>query len=339
MGNLGEKKHPEGLKVKIARKFVSFILPDVRKLVPEGTPLIEPSPNSPIGMRVPEVIAVSGNIGWHALKLFAVLPYLLKTVFYARKSVMSIKKNPPNAKKKADEKFFRELESYARKLGISAIGYTEVPREYIFRNRVLLFKNAIVLIMDMDKEKINKAPSIAAGKEVWRTYAELSKAVYKLAEFMRKRGYNAQPDPPIGGSTNFVLLAQKAGLGYIGKHGLLISEKNGPSQRIAAIYTDLELPFTDSNVDKYSWIPEFCEVCNRCVFACPAKAIYSEPKILPNGRRQYIDYEKCAVVFSRTLGCGVCIKECTFFKGDFEKIRTAYERLSSRSARKTQGQP
>ncbi len=312
------------LKVGLTRKTVSFILSDVRKLVPEGTPLIEPSPNSPVGMRVPEVIAVNGNIGWQALKLFAVLPYILKTAFYARKSVRSIKKNPPNAKKKVDEEFFRELESYARKLGISAIGYTEVPREYIFRNRVLLFKNAIVLIMDMDKGKISQAPSITAGREVWRTYAELSKAVYKISEFMRERGYDAQPDPPIGGSTNFVLLAQKAGLGYIGKHGLLISERNGPCQRIAAIYTEIEnLPFTDSNIEKCSWIPDFCEICNQCVHKCPVKAIYKDTKIFGNGREQHIDYTKCAVIFSKTLGCGVCIKECTFFKGDFFKIKRA----------------
>lgn len=57
---------------------------------------------------------------------------------------------PLNAKKKADKEFFRELETYARKLDISAIGYTKAPREYIF---VLLFKNTIVLIMDMDKRR------------------------------------------------------------------------------------------------------------------------------------------------------------------------------------------
>jgi len=131
---------------------------------------------------------------------------------------------------------------------------------------------------------------------------------------MRKKRYNAQPDPPIGGSTHFPLLAQKAGLGYIGKHGLLISERNGLAQRIAAIYTDLELPYTDSDMKKYSWIPEFCKICNRCVRMCPANAIYPEPKILPDGRKQYIGYMKCVVVFSKTLGCGVCIKESAFFK-------------------------
>ncbi len=38
------------------------------------------------------------------------------------------------------------------------MGYTEVPREHIFRNRAILFKNAIVLTMEMDKEKIKTAP-------------------------------------------------------------------------------------------------------------------------------------------------------------------------------------
>ena len=66
-------------------------------------------------------------------------------MYYARKCVKSVKKNPLNAKKKADKEFFRELETYARKLDISAIGYTKAPREYIF---VLLFKNTIVLTME-----------------------------------------------------------------------------------------------------------------------------------------------------------------------------------------------
>jgi|GEM_PF-2648939 len=35
-----------------------------------------------------------------------------------------------------------------RELGCSTIGYMEVPREHIFSNRLLLFKNAIVLITD-----------------------------------------------------------------------------------------------------------------------------------------------------------------------------------------------
>ena len=143
--DLSERQCSTSLKVKIAKRIVSWVLSDIRKLVPEGTPLIEPSPSSPEGKRVPEVIAVSGHLGWHALKLLVILPYILKTMYYARKCIKSIRKNPLNAKKKANEEFFKELETHARKLGISSIGYTNVPREYIFRNSVLLFKNALVL--------------------------------------------------------------------------------------------------------------------------------------------------------------------------------------------------
>jgi epoxyqueuosine reductase len=315
-------KFMKNIKIKLTKKFVDYVLPDIRKVVPKDTPLVEPTPISPKGMRVPEVVAIEGDAGWQALKLLVTLPSLLKTLYYARRSSKSIKRLLKNVNKKADKNFFKELEAYTKKLGCSDIGYTEVPREYIFSNRKLLFKNAVVLIMDMNKEKIRQAPGLAAGKEVWRTYAELSMVVYKIAEFMRKKGYNAQPDPPIGGSTNFVLLAQKAGLGHIGKHGLLISERNGPSQRVAAIYTDIEnLPITDFRAKEYSWIPVFCEICNHCVYTCPAKAIYIKPKTLDNGHQQYIDYKKCAKVFSKTLGCGVCIKECTFFKGDFLSIK------------------
>ncbi|WP_367884707.1 4Fe-4S dicluster domain-containing protein [Thermococcus sp. JCM 11816] len=195
----------------------------------------------------------------------------------------------------------------------------------------MLFENAIVLIGEMRKEEIAKAPGVRAGIEVWRTYYRLTRAAYKIAEFLRERGYNAQPDPAVGGSTNFPLLAQKAGLGYIGKHGLLITPpENGPSVRIGAFYTDLELPYTDERVREYEWIPDFCDRCNACVRACPAQAIYITPK-RENSREVHIDYTKCAVVFSRTLGCSVCVKECTFTKGgSYERIKRAYEKVAGR---------
>ena len=177
--------------------------------------------------------------------------------------------------------------------------------------------------MDMKKSKIGKAPNITAGKEVWRTYAELGKIVNHLSQFLRERGYNAQAGPALGGEVNYPLLAQKAGLGYIGKHGILISRRNGPSQRIAVVYTDIEnLPNTDS--DRYNWIPAFCVTCNRCVDKCPGDAIYKEARVFEDGSQQHIDYRKCAMPFSETMGCSVCIKECTFFRTDYDKIEAKF---------------
>lgn len=241
----------------------------------------------------------------------------------------SVRKDPGKGRKTAPQKFFKELESYAKSLGVLKVGYTKLTPELVFSNRTVLFDNAIVLIGEMRKKEIAKAPSVRAGIEVWRTYYRLTRAAYRIAEFLRERGYNAQPDPAVGGSTNFPLLAQKAGLGHIGKHGLLITSENGPSVRIGAVYTDLELPYTDERVWEYEWIPHFCDRCNACVRACPAQAIYITPK-RENGREVHIDYKKCAVVFSRTLGCSVCVKECTFTKGSYGKIKGAYEKMTKK---------
>ncbi|MCO6041399.1 4Fe-4S dicluster domain-containing protein [Thermococcus alcaliphilus] len=316
------------LKAKLARKFVYAVFPDVRRYT-SIKPAFENSPNSPEGRLVPEVVALYGKPGVHILKMVLVLPYLVGTAYYARKSVTSVRKNPGNGKKTAPPEFFEELESYAKSLGVLKVGYTKLTPELVFSNRAVLFENAIVLIGEMRKGEIAKAPGIRAGIEVWRTYYRLTRAAYKIAEFLRERGYNAQPDPAVGGSTNFPLLAQKAGLGHIGKHGLLITPENGPSVRIGAVYTDLELPYTDERVWEYEWIPDFCDRCNACVRACPAQAIYITPK-RENSREVHIDYKKCAVVFSRTLGCSVCVKECTFTKGSYGKIKGAYEKIAKK---------
>ncbi|MET1159506.1 MAG: reductive dehalogenase domain-containing protein [Thermoprotei archaeon] len=316
------------LKLKLVKKFISFVFPDVKKYA-DKEPVFRPSPDSPRGLLVPELVLLYGDSVKHLLKIIFILPYFIGTAFYSRKCVKSVKRNPLKAKKHASRTFFEKLEKYARALGILKIGYTKLTPELVFSNRTVLYENAIVLLMEMDKEKIMKAPSIIAGIEVWRTYYRLTRAAYKIAEFLRRHGYNAQPDPAVGGSTNFPLLAQKAGLGYIGKHGLLITPESGPSVRITAIYTDLELPYTDENMREYEWIPEFCEYCNNCVRTCPTKAIYTKP-IKINNREIHIDYGKCIKVFAKTLGCSICIKECPFTKTKYTNLKNAYRIIVER---------
>jgi Pyruvate/2-oxoacid:ferredoxin oxidoreductase delta subunit len=304
---------------------------NIKNYLPADIPVVLPSLQSPEGKFVPEIVSKYGKISGFFKVIIFLLPYFIKALVNIRKSYKSIEKNPVNAKTEISSDVLKDFEEYAKKLGCSQVGYTKVPREYIFKNKVILFENGIVLTMNMKKSRMKKAPSIWTSMEVWRVYAELGKIVNKLAKYLRKKGFKAQAGPALGGETNYTYLAQKAGLGYIGKHGLLISKENGPSQRIAAIYTNIEnLPFTDSNSYEYDWIPEFCEICNRCVITCPAGAIYKATRILENGGKQHIDYKKCAVPFSITAGCSVCIKECAFFNSDFEKIKNAFLKIKER---------
>ena len=119
------------------------------------------------------------------------------------------------------------------------------------------------------------------------------------------------------------MLAEAAGLGVIGKHGLLINPKFGPSIRIAALFVDVE-NFPVNKANKHLWIKDFCEKCNRCVRECPGEAIYVEPRILLDGSEQHIDYTKCAVPFSNNFDCAVCIKECSFYKRTYLEIKCSF---------------
>lgn len=61
--------------------------------------------------------------------------------------------------------------------------------------------------------------------------------------------------------------AQQAGLGWLGRNGLLIREKRGSYCFLASILTTLELP-TDAPV------PSRCGSCHRCEQACPTGALH-----------------------------------------------------------------
>ena len=111
---------------------------------------------------------------------------------------------------------------------------------------------------------------------------------------------------------------------------MLIAPNYGPSLRLAAVYTDIEnLPENTENM--HMWVTEFCESCNLCVKKCPAQAIYKDTVIFEDGSHQHIDYKKCAVPFSTQRGCTVCIKECVFFKSDYNKIRAGFKKRERES--------
>ena len=61
-------------------------------------------------------------------------------------------------------------------------------------------------------------------------------------------------------------LAEKAGLGWIGKHSNLINQQAGSWFFLGEIYTDLPLP-TDKPAT------EHCGACTRCIDICPTRAI------------------------------------------------------------------
>ncbi|WP_124064821.1 4Fe-4S binding protein [Clostridium sp. E02] len=293
----------------------------LKKYVSDKSALFYASEKSKVGHNIPELMMQYGSgLPKFYLKTF---PMIFSTIINSKKSYKSVVDNPKNAKTEVTNEYIEELIQYAKSLGAFDVGFTKVKPEYIFKGSSILHENAIVITMEMDKEAVGEAPSKITGHEVHRTYNALGVIVNKIAEFMRENGYSAQAAPALGGDVNYVLLAEKAGLGAIGNHGLLISPKVGPRQRIAAVYTSIEnLPFNDIN--EHLWIKDFCKSCKKCVRACPSKAIFDHPIEDYNDTMKHIDYRKCAIPFSRQSGCSVCIKECTFNKVDYNKIKSGF---------------
>ncbi len=247
------------------------------------------------------------------------LPYVLRAILGIRKSFKSLKKNPKNALTSITTEDLHELEEYAKSLDVDKIGYTKLTPELILESQELLYDNIIVLIKEMDKNLIALAPHKKTMVMIMKTYYQMGKQANKIAKFLRKKGYSCHAGPALGGLSLYPVLAQRADLGAIGRHGLLITPEFGPRQRIAVIYTNItNLPIAKSN--SYGWIPEFCKKCVRCMEACPTKAIYDTPIQKAHGRLTHIDVEKCAQGFLN-YGCSICIKECTFNKNPPEKMR------------------
>lgn len=240
-----------------------------------------------------------------------------------------------------NQELWNEITSYAlRRHGITSIGFTKVPNEFIFKDRGILYRHAIVLCQEQKKEEIDKAPDIAAGAEVQRIYNTLGRASLDVSRWLRKKGFVLQGDHPSGGLVNFVPLAAKAGLGSIGHNGLLITPEYGQRVRITAIYT-AEKIFEYTDHTDHNWIHKYCDLCTRCINKCPTDAIYRERQPLRDGVEGFgemkvcIDNEKCFPYFAKTLGCNICVKVCPFSKSNemYDRLHKVWikrkERLES----------
>ncbi|MCO5192550.1 MAG: 4Fe-4S binding protein [Anaerolineae bacterium] len=292
-------------------------------LRPEDNP-ISSHPEARDNRIVPLVIADYGNTLARLKQIRYIGRQLAGAIKEMRISAKSVRANPYTGNTTIDADTLHELETYAYSLGITDIGYTQINTRYIFKRFKILYPNAIVFTMAMDKEKIKQAPAIPSFIEIFRTYYELGVVVNKVADFLRERGFNASAQPAIGGDINMIPVAIDAGLGYSGKNGLLITEANGPRVRLAAVVTDIEnLPFAEDN--PFHWVRDYCESCNNCVQHCPADAIHMKTITHDDDGPIFIDYTKCAVPFSNDNGCTLCIKFCPFSYSEYDHLKTQFE--------------
>ena len=250
------------------------------------------------------------------------LSIMAPTMLGIVKSLRSLGKNPSQPKTEAPPELIGDLETYLLGLGASSIGYTQVPERWIFRNKAILHTNAIVMTMEMDKRRIDTAPSQDGLEAVLEIYRDLGRIANKGADYLRERGYSAHAGHPLMGLALYPPLAQQAGLGWRGLHGLLITPRFGPRVRLAAVFTSIEnLPLGQEKAGEHRWIEQYCSLCRRCANECPAQAILDQPLEQDNGLVTCVETEKCFPYFSDNYGCSVCIRVCPFQEQRYDKLK------------------
>jgi len=321
-----------GIKRRILIAFMNRIaIPRIMNIIKlesstsEMSGMILPMENSPTRFEIPlnmmKLVKEKPDMPLRSLPPFRLLPSLLGNL---KKVVNSLSENPSNPLKEASPEFIEKLVNYARSVGVNIVGFTKLQREEIFQEKGILHENAIVLVMEMDWDKIEAAPSRPTQAMIIQTYNDLGIAANKVAEFIRKNGYSAMAGHPLGGMSLYPPQAMNSGLGWIGRNGLLITPEFGPRVRIASVFTSIEnLPFSINN--NHSWISDYCVSCGICIRKCPTQAIREESITHDSGRVTYTYLDKCFPYFAENYGCSICIKVCPFNRQPYDEIKNRFE--------------
>lgn len=111
---------------------------------------------------------------------------------------------------------------------------------------------------------------------------------------------------------SFKYAAVNAGLGWIGKNDVVITEKYGPRVRLSAILIDS--PFVYGQRITKSNCPDSCK---KCVEICPHHALHNVKWDINALRNDIIDYQLCNQKRSlyiekhgRKHACGLCMVAC-----------------------------
>jgi len=110
-------------------------------------------------------------------------------------------------------------------------------------------------------------------------------------------------------------LAEKSGLGWVGKHSNILSREHGSYFFLGEIYTDLPLPVTEATT-------EHCGSCTACIDICPTQAIVEPYKVdarrcisyLTIELRETIPVEFRSMMGNRIYGCDDCQLICPWNK-------------------------
>lgn len=207
----------------------------------------------------------------------------------------------------------------AELFGASLVGICKLNRDWLYAGVDIPeeFENVVVLAVEMDADGIAASPAVAAAVTTGVGYSRMAFIAACIGEFIRDLGYEALQ---CGNDTGLSIpLAVDAGLGELGRNGLLITPRYGPRVRLCKVFTDLPLE-PDRPIE--FGVKEFCRKCKLCASHCEAGAISTgdEPSFETAGRsnnpgvlKWCVNVEQCYLFWcENSVDCSTCIKVCPY---------------------------
>jgi epoxyqueuosine reductase len=250
--------------------------------------------------------------------------------------------------------FTKKIKQIARFVGANRVGIAQLNRKWVYdetcrnpyapdapQTKKIVFKDvketdetdteliipetvkyAVVTVAEMNRIATQIGPtSVQSSVATNMGYARIGIIDIALAEAIRTFGYNAIPT--MNNTALSIPLAIDAGLGQLGRHGLLITPDFGAAVRIGKVLTDMPL-VPDGPIDL--GVTKFCESCTKCAENCPAKCItfgertYNAPVDTSNSGalKWFTDGRKCLRLWVESgASCVNCQAVCTYTKGSF----------------------
>jgi epoxyqueuosine reductase len=221
----------------------------------------------------------------------------------------------------------KKIQSLAESIGIDAIGFTEASEfsdyslnQHQRRDPKLTLPNAKSIIIAgiyigavTQPEWDNPWYGRTSRLYLSEFFLDVVKPLEPIADFLKNNGYQAiicDGSKEGGSILPLKLAAIRAGIGWQGKHSLLISKKFGTFLALGGIITDADLDH--STIEE----SDRCRKCDKCLKACPLEAL-DQPYVL-NVKKcmsyqlqvDRLSEETRAVMENRVGDCEICQESC-----------------------------
>ena len=213
-----------------------------------------------------------------------------------------------------EEKVRQLLLQYPKVIyGFTSISYSLYASEYRSALVLAVPYGEQLTVQNYTEEKFEKGIQEARGiiDEILLKLEEIfheSKVLYYIPPMAQNN------EEELVAPFSYKYAAVNAGLGWIGKNDVVITEKYGPRIRLSAVLIDHEFAYGRKIVE--SKCPA---TCKKCVDICPYNALHNVMWNIDTLRNDIIDYRLCnqkrslyIEKYGRKNACGLCMAACPF---------------------------